>query len=71
MKKGATRLPEFPKEDAEKKVIPSNIRLEKRLWARLDLIARAEKRSRNEVVAFFLEWACDDYEQAQQRKRGK
>lgn len=68
-RRGATHLPEFPKEDPEKKVTPSNIRLEKRLWERLDKIAKAEDRSRNEVVAFFLEWACDDYDLAQQRKK--
>lgn len=62
-------MPEFPKEDPEKKVTPSNIRLEKRLWDRLDRIARQEGRSRNEVCSFFLEWACDDYDQAQQRKK--
>lgn len=67
MRKGA-RLPEFPKPDPLKKVIPSNIRLEKGLWLKLDQIAKAENVSRSEVIKVFLEWAVTDWEQAKARK---
>jgi hypothetical protein len=69
MKRGANRLPEFPKEDPKKRIIPSNIRLEKALWERLDHVAKVEGVSRNEVIVYFLTWACNDWELIQQRKK--
>ena len=68
MRRGNNRLPEFPPKDAERPV-PINIRLPRELWERLDAVAKREGRSRNEVVTFFLRWACDDYEAAQARKK--
>lgn len=56
--------PLFPDEDPSEKIVASNLRLKQRLWDRLDAIAKAEGRSRNEVATYFLEWACTDYEQA-------
>ena len=63
--------PEFPKTDPGDEVRGSQIRLKHRLWERLKRIATEEKRSMNEVVAFFLEWAADDYDQAKARKGKK
>lgn len=68
--KGGRVSPELPpKEEIDGK----QVRLRRSLWARIAAIAKAEDRSLNEVAAFFLEWATDDYEQAQSRKpeRGK
>lgn len=69
MNRWRRKLPEFPPDDPAKAPIPSNIRLPRKLWDRLDAIAKKERRSRNEVISFFLEWACDDYDLAQQRKK--
>lgn len=65
---GARKLPAFPPEDPLDEIVPSNVRLRRRDWNRLDLIARAEGKSRNEVIAFFLEWACQDYERVKAAK---
>lgn len=63
--------PEFPPEDPKEKIVPISIRLKRRTWDRIERIADEEGRSRNEVVVFFLEWACDDYEAAKARKSKK
>ncbi len=68
MANGARVAPLFPAEDPQKKLGSSNVRLERQLWDRLDSVAKKEKRSRNDVIAFFLEWACDDYEKRSGRK---
>lgn len=65
-------MPEFPKPDALEKIVPSNIRLTRRMWQRLDAVAKAEGLSRAEVIAHFLKWACDDWDVIQAtKKRGK
>jgi len=67
---GGRRLPPlFPQPDPEEEGLPKTIRLPRVLWKRLDAIAKAEKKSRNYVVEFFLSWAADDYEAA--KKNGK
>lgn len=65
---GARRLPQFPPKNPLDEIVPSNIRLKQRLWDRLDRIAEAEGKSRNEVIVFFLEWACEDYEEGKAAK---
>lgn len=70
LKLGARKsVPEFPPKDPLDDIVPSNIRLTRRLWERLDRIAGAEDKSRNEVITFFLEWACADYERVKAEKK--
>lgn len=66
---GARTVPLFPEKDPQDEIVPSNVRLTRRLWDRLERISELEDKSRNEVVAFFLEWACDDYERAKASKQ--
>jgi predicted transcriptional regulator len=61
--------PQFPPPDPEAEGLPKTIRLPRVLWKRLDAIAKAEKKSRNFVVEFFLTWAADDYEAAKKGTR--
>jgi hypothetical protein len=63
--------PEFPKPDPDDEVKPGQVRLQKREWDRLKRIAASEKKSMNDVVAFFLKWAGDDYDLANARKSKK
>lgn len=62
-------MPQFPKPDPLEQVVPSNVRLKRRLWARLDEIAKSEDKSRNEVMEFFLTWACEDYDAGKKNSR--
>jgi hypothetical protein len=71
MKRGKRKVPEFPEDNPEDDLKSQPVRLKKRLWDRLTAIAEAEGKSRNRVVEFFLEWAADDWEQAQARKHKK
>lgn len=63
-------MPEFPKPPPAKPVRANNIRLSVELWERLKKIGALQEppRSLNEVVAFFLEWACDDWDRIQKDK---
>lgn len=61
--------PLFPQPDPEDEGKGKTIRLPRALWKRLDAIAKLEKKSRNFVVQFFLQWAADDYDAA--KKGGK
>jgi hypothetical protein len=63
--------PEFPPADPDDEVKPGQVRLQKREWDRLKRIAATEKKSMNDVMAFFLKWAGDDYEAAKMRKPKK
>jgi len=66
----------FDDQTPEEEVIPTTIRVQRRLVGRLDAIAQRETElrkasgkkppviSRNDVVARFLERACDEYEKA-------
>ncbi len=71
MKRGKRQVPEFPEDDPETEIKSQPVRLQKRLWDRLAVIAEAEGKSRNRVVEFFLEWAADDWEQGRLRKPKK
>lgn len=64
-------MPVFPEPDPLDEVVPSNIRLTRRLWDRLERISQLEDKSRNEVISFFLEWACEDYERSRPEKKSK
>lgn len=61
--------PEFPKPDPLEVIRPNQVRLKQGLWDRLRRIAATEEKSLNEVVSFFLTWACDDYDAAHARKK--
>lgn len=69
-RQGAT-VPEFPKIEPGDQVKAVSVRLKSSLWERLKKIGQEQtpKRSMNEVVSFFLEWAADDYELAKARKK--
>jgi hypothetical protein len=70
-KRPGARLPEFPKVDPSEEIHANNVRLKRGLWDRLRKIGEEQtpKRSMNQVIEFFLEFACDDYEQAKARKK--
>lgn len=67
-KAGVRRLPQFPPKDPLEEVVSSSVRLKQKLWDALDRVASAEGKSRNEVIVFFLEWACQDYEEGKSAK---
>jgi len=54
-------MPKFPEVDPEHEVERVNTRLEKWVWDELRSIAKAEGRSLNQVVDFFLRWCIEDY----------
>ncbi len=63
--------PEFPPPNPDDEIKPGQVRLPKREWDRLKRIASIERRYMNDVIAFFLKWAADDYEQAKAKKPKK
>jgi hypothetical protein len=74
MKRRPDRVPpEFPKPDPDDEVRSNQVRLKEKLWRRLKKIAAEQepKKSMNDVITFFLEWAADDYEQAKARRTKK
>ena len=65
--------PEFPEQDPDEVVEKKQARLKRRVWRRLKEIGEAQKpkRSMNAVLEFFVEWAIEDYDQAQTKKNSK
>ena len=61
--------PQFPPSDPDEEYEEKNTRLKHGLWERLARIAKAEGKSRNYVMAFFLSWAADDYEAQRKSKK--
>lgn len=59
----------FPGADPLDEITPSNIRLKRRQWAELQSVAESEGKSRNEVIAYFLDWAHGHYQHAKKAKR--
>jgi hypothetical protein len=70
-KRGKRVAPEFPPPNPDDEIKPGQVRLPKREWDRLKRIASNEKRYMNDVIAFFLKWAADDYELAKAKKQKK
>ena len=65
---GVRVVRQFPSEE-ESAPVPKTIRLPPDVWRRLEAIAKAEKKSRNFVVYWFLRWSVEDYET--EKKNGR
>lgn len=64
-------MPEFPPPNPDDEIVGNQVRMRRALWAKLKRIGAEQqpRRSMNEVIVFFLEWATEDYELARSRKK--